>query len=138
MLQPNYNQFQNGMALKFDKDIYSMSASMPYVRGRESLVNNYITDIASLFQPAFHNISGNSFWLRADYDTFKKHFVRYWRNALGLSIEDSEKLKAIFDEEILAYEKAMKRVTASVFFEDDKAITVDDCLNAVYEVLRMV
>ena len=130
------NQFQNQMSTKFSLDVNSASANMENVRGREALVYEYIIDIASLFQPVRYG-SENPMGLYSDYDSFKKHFVRYWKNALDISRSDLDEIRDIFDEEMSSQESCKNRAVISVFFENGKALTVEDCLNAVYEVLKI-
>ena len=130
------NQFQNQMSTKFSLDVNSASANMENVRGREALVYEYIRDIASLFQPVRYG-SENPMGLYSDYDSFKKHFVRYWKHALDISRSDLDEIRDIFDEEMSSQESCKNRAVISVFFENGKALTVEDCLNAVYEVLKI-
>lgn len=94
------NQFQTHMCSKFNLDVTSASANMSNVRGRENIVYEYIRDIASLFQPVKYGMQENPMGLYSDYDSFKKHFVKYWKNALDLSREDLGEVKDIFDEEV--------------------------------------
>ena len=131
------NQFQNSMQAKFNVDISSTSAIMSYVRGKEDLVYKYISDMASLFQPVKYGL-GNPTGLYSDYDLFRRHFIKYWRNALDVSRKDSEEFGDIFDEEVSSQASCKNRNVASVFFENGKALTADDCLDAIYEVLKTV
>ena len=94
------NHFQTHMRTKFDLDVTSASANMSNVRGRENLVYEYIRDIASLFQPVRYGLQDNPMGLYSDYESFKKHFVRYWRNALDISRADSDKTSEMFDDEL--------------------------------------
>ena len=91
------NHFQTHMRAKFDLDVTSASANMSNVRGREDLVYEYIRDIASLFQPVRYGLQDNPMGLYSDYESFKKHLVRYWRNALDISRADSDKISEMFD-----------------------------------------
>lgn len=131
------NLFQNQMCTKFNLDVSSSSANMSNVRGRENLVYEYIRDIASLFQPIRYGLQENPMGIYSDYDTFKKHFVRYWKNALDISRADLDEIRDIFDEEMSSQESCKNRTVISVFFDNGKALTVEDCLNAIYEVLKM-
>ena len=130
------NQFQSFMQAKFDVDLNSELAIMSHIKGKEGLVYGYIRDIAVLFQPVRYG-SDNAMGLYSDYDTYKKHFIKYWRNAIGISRAESDELGNIFDEEVSKQENCKSRAVASVFFENGKALAADDCLNAIYEVLRM-
>ncbi len=132
------NQFQIHMWAKFNVDVSSASANMSNVRGKEKLVYEYVRDIASLFQPVRYGLQDNPMGLYSDYDSFKKHFVRYWKNALDISRADLDELRDIFDEEVSNQENCKNKAVTSVFFENGKALTIEDCLNAVYEVLKMV
>lgn len=132
------NQFQNHMLVQFNQDVNSTSANMSNVRGKENLVYEYIKDIFYLFQPVNYRRLENPSGLYADYDSFKKHFVKYWKNALDISREDLDEIRDIFDEELSTQESCKNRLVTSVFFEDGKALTIKDCLNAIYEVLKMV
>ncbi|RKJ42997.1 hypothetical protein D7X98_17915 [bacterium 1XD8-76] len=132
------NQFQNHMWSKFNLDITSASANMSNVKGKENLVYEYVRDIASLFQPAQYGLQDNPMGFYSDYDSFKKHFVRYWKRALDISQADLDKVRDIFDNELSNQESCKKRSITSVFFENGKALTIEDCLNAVYEVLETV
>lgn len=134
----NGNQFQIQMCTKFNMDVNSSSINMSSVRGRENLVYGYIRDIGSLFQPPQYNLKdGNPMGFYSGYDSFKKHFVRYWKNALNISKEDLNDLKDIYDEEVSSQESCRNTNAMSVFFENGKALTIDDCLNMIYEVLKM-
>ncbi len=126
------------MWAKFNVDVSSASANMSNVRGKEKLVYEYVRDIASLFQPVRYGLQDNPMGLYSDYDSFKKHFVRYWKNALDISRADLDELRDIFDEEVSSQENCKNKAVTSVFFENGKALTIEDCLNAVYEVLKMV
>lgn len=130
------NQFQSFMQVKFDVDLNSELAIMSHIKGNEELVYGYIRDIAVLFQPIRYGLD-NPMGLYSDYNSYRKHFIKYWRNAIGISREESDKLGNIFDEEVSKQENCKNRAVASVFFEDGKALAADDCLNAIYEVLRM-
>ncbi len=130
------NQFQNQMWTKFELDVRSASSHMPNIRGKEVLIYEYIRDIASLFLPTRYGLD-NPMGLYSDYDSFKKHFVKYWKNALGLSRDDMEKIRDIFDEEMSSQESNKNRAIISVYFENGQALTVEDCLSAIYEVLKM-
>lgn len=132
------NQFQNHMLVQFNQDIDSASANMANVRGRENLVYDYIRDIFFLFQTVNYRRLENPSGLYADYDCFKEHFVKYWENALDISKADLDEIRDIFDEELSAQESCKNRPITSVFFEDGKALTIKDCLNAIYEVLKMI
>ncbi len=129
------NQFQNYMLAKFNVDVYSTMKIISHVRGKEDLVHGYICEIGTLFQPANYNAE-NPAGLYSDYDSFRKHFVKYWRNALGLPREDSDELQGIFDEEISSQTACKNRAEASVFFENGNGLTATDCLNAIYEVFQ--
>lgn len=131
------NLYQNQMCTKFNLDVSSASANMSNVRGRENLVYEYIRDIASLFQPIRYGLQDNPMGIYSDYDTFKKHFVRYWKNALDISRADLDEIRDIFDEEMSSQESCKNRAVISVFFENGKALTIEDCLNAIYEVLKI-
>ena len=131
------NHFQTHMRAKFDLDVTSASANMSNVRGREDLVYEYIRDIASLFQPVRYGLQDNPMGLYSDYESFKKHFVRYWRNALDISRADSDKISEMFDDELTTQESCKNRVVTAVFFENGKALTIEDCLEAIYEVLKI-
>ena len=132
------NQFQNHMWAKFNLDITSTSANMSNVKGKENLVYEYVRDIASLFQPVRYGLQDNPMGLYSDYDSFKKHFVRYWKRALDISQTDLDEIRDIFDNELSNQESCKKLPITSVFFENGKALTIEDCLNAIYEVLETV
>lgn len=87
------NQFQSHMWTKFNLDINSASANMSNVRGKEKLVYEYVRDIASLFQPMRYGLQDNPMGLYSDYESFKKHFVRYWKNALDISRADLDEVR---------------------------------------------
>ena len=131
------NYFQTHMRAKFDLDVTSALANMSNVRGREDLVYEYIRDIASLFQPVRYGLQDNPMGLYSDYESFKKHFVRYWRNALDISRADSDKISEMFDDELTTQESCKNRVVTAVFVENGKALTIEDCLYAIYEVLKI-
>ena len=131
------NQFQRHMWTKFDLDITSASVNMSNVRGKEKLVYEYVRDIASLFQPMRYGLQDNPMGLYSDYESFKKHFVRYWKNALDISRADSDKISEMFDVELTTQESCKNRVVTAVFFENGKALTIEDCLYAIYEVLKI-
>ena len=132
------NQFQRHMLEQFNQDINLASAHMANVRGRENYVYDYIKDIFSLFQPVNYSRLENPSGLYADYDSFKEHFVKYWKNALDISKADLDEIRDIFDDELSTQESCKNRPITSVFFENGKALTIKDCLNAVYEVFKMV
>ena len=132
------NQFQNHMWAKFNLDITSTSANMSNVKGKENLVYEYVRDIASLFRPVQYGLQDNPMGLYSDYDSFKKHFVRYWKRALDISQTDLDEIRDIFDNELSNQESCKKLPITSVFFENGKALTIEDCLNAIYEVLETV
>ena len=132
------NQFQIQMCTKFNMYVNTSLINMSSVRGRENLVYGYIRDIGSLFQlPQYNLKDGNPMGFYSDYDSFKKHFVRYWKNALNISKEDLNDLKDIYDEEVSSQESCRNTGAMSVFFENGEALTIDDCLNMIYEVLKM-
>ena len=131
------NQFQRHMWMKFDLDITSASANMSNVRGKEKLVYEYVRDIESLFQPMRYGLQDNPMGLYSDYESFKKHFVRYWKNALDISRADLDEVRDIFDDVLSTQESCKNRAVTSVFFENGKALTIEDCLEAIYEVLKI-
>ena len=130
------NQFQNQMWTKFELDVRSASAHMSNIRGKEDLIYEYIRDIGSLFKPTRYGLD-NAMGLYSDYDSFKKHFVKYWKNALDLLREDMDEIRDIFEEEMSSQESCKDRAVMSVYFENGQALTVEDCLSAIYEVLKM-
>lgn len=132
------NQFQNHIWTKFNLDITSASANMSNVKGKEKLVYEYVRDISSLFQPVRYGLQDNPMGLYSDYESFKKHFVRYWKNALDISRADLDEVRDIFDDEVSTQESCKNRAVTSVFFENGKALAIEDCLNAIYEVLKIV
>lgn len=132
------NQFQNHIWTKFNLDITSASANMSNVKGKEKLVYEYVRDISSLFQPVRYGLQDNPMGLYSDYESFKKHFVRYWKNALDISRADLDEVRDIFDDEVSTQESCKNRAVTSVFFENGKALTIEGCLNAIYEVLKIV
>ena len=131
------NHFQTHMRTKFDLDVTSASANMSNVRGKEKLVYEYVRDIASLFQPMRYGLQDNPMGLYSDYESFKKHFVRYWKNALDISRADLDEVRNIFDDVLSTQESCKNRAVTSVFFENGKALTIEDCLEAIYEVLKI-
>ena len=131
------NQFQRHMWTKFDLVFTSASVNMSNVRGKEKLVYEYVRDIASLFQPMRYGLQDNPMGLYSDYESFKKHFVRYWKNALDISRADLDEVRDIFDDEVSTQESCKNRAVTSVFFENGKALTIEDCLEAIYEVLKI-
>lgn len=131
------NHFQSHMWAKFNVDNSSTLASMANAKGRENLVYGYIMEIASLFHLMRYGLQENPIGLYSDYDTFKRHFVRYWRNALDISKADLDEIRDIFDEEISSQESCKNRAITSVFFDNGKALMIEDCLCAIYEVLKM-
>ena len=131
------NQFQNHIWTKFNLDITSASANMSNVKGKEKLVYEYVRDISSLFQPVRYGLQDNPMGLYSDYESFKKHFVRYWRNTLDISRADSDKISEMFDDELTTQESCKNRSITAVFFENGKALTIEDCLYAIYEVLKI-
>lgn len=58
-----------------------------------SEVYEYVRDIASLFQPMRYGLQDNPMGLYSDYESFKKHFVRYWKNALDISRADLDEVR---------------------------------------------
>ena len=112
------NQFQIQMCTKFNMDVNTSLINMSSVRGRENLVYGYIRDIGSLFQlPQYNLKDGNPMGFYSDYD-----------------LND---LKDIYDEEVSSQESCRNTGAMSVFFENGEALTIDDCLNMIYEVLKM-
>ena len=102
-----------------------------------SEVYEYVRDIASLFQPMRYGLQDNPMGLYSDYESFKKHFVRYWKNALDISRADLDEVRNIFDDVLSTQESCKNRAVTSVFFENGKALTIEDCLEAIYEVLKI-
>ena len=138
-MQQNFiigNGFQRHMNAKFNVDINSASSTMANVRGKENFVYEYINKLASIFQPVRYGTENPS-GLYADYNTFKRDFVRYWRNALDIPRPDSKELEEIFDDAVTTQESCRNINTTSVFFENGKALSIDDCLYAIYEVFKM-
>lgn len=130
------NQFQRHMWTKFDLDITSASVNMSNVRGKEKLVYEYVRDIASLFQPMRYGLQDNPMGLYSDYESFKKHFVRYWKNALDISRADLDEVRNIFDD-VYPLRRVAKSGCHISVFENGKALTIEDCLEAIYEVLKI-
>ena len=129
------NQFQSYMQAKFNADLTSALEIISHVRGKESLVYGYIREIADLFRPVKYGLD-NPFGLYSDYESFRRHFVKYWRNALDIPREDSDELRDIFDEEVSSQKSCKNGDASSVLFENGKRLTATDCLNAIYEVFQ--
>lgn len=129
------NQFQSYMQAKFNADLNSTLKVISHVRGKEALVYGYISEIADLFQPVNY-VLGNPSGLYSDYESFSRHFVKYWRNALDIPREDSDELKDIFDEGVSSQKICKNGDASSVLFENGKRLTATDCLNAIYEVFQ--
>lgn len=77
----------------------SASAHISSIREKEVLIYEYIRDIGSLFQPMRYSLD-NPMGLYSDYNFFKKHFVKFWKNALDLCRDDMDDIRDIFDEEM--------------------------------------
>lgn len=131
------NAFQRYVGAKFGVDINSTSAVMANVKGKENLVYDYINNMASVFQVVKYGLE-NPNGLYADYNSFKKDFVRYWKNALDISRDELGELEDIFDDAVTTQESCRNRAAVAVFFEDGKALIAEDCLYAIYDVLKMV
>lgn len=132
------NQFQSYMEAKFFEALSSASAIMSNVRGKENLVYEYINKMGACIQQPKYDMHGNPNGLYADYALFKRDFVGYWRRALGLSIADTQQLEVIFDNAVISQEQCKKLATISLYFENGSALTVDDCLTAIYDVMELV
>ena len=129
------NQFQSYMQVKFNADLNSTLKVISHVRGKEALVYGYISEIADLFQPVNY-VLGNPSGLYSDYESFRRYFVKYWRNALDIPREDSDELKDIFDEGVSSQKSCKNGDASSELFENGKRLTATDCLNAIYEVFQ--
>lgn len=114
------NQFQSHMWMKFNLDINSASANMSNVRGKEKLVYEYVRDIASLFQPMRYGLQDNPMGLYSDYESFKKHFVRYWKNALDISRADLDEVRDIFDDVLSTQESCKIKLLHQCFLKTVK------------------
>lgn len=123
---PMPTEFQERMKSKFNSDLFSKKAIVQNITGREDLVKGYITDL--------YNAVDVGVYLCADYEEFRKHFVKYWRQALDIPRENISELKEIFDEELVSGLKS-KNLDQVITFETGMAISADDLLDAVYEVL---
>ena len=127
------------MGTIFNGDILSNSASMSNVRGKENLVYEYINKMGSCIQqPLRFDVNGNPSGLYADYSNFKDYFVKYWRRALDIARTDKQQLEEILDEAVISQEQSKKLNTIAIYFEDGNALTAEECLNAIYDVLEIV
>lgn len=132
------NQFQSYMEAKFYEALPSTSAIMSNVRGKENLVYEYINKMGACIQQPKYDMHGNPNGLYANYALFKRDFVGYWRRALGISITGAQQLEAIFDDAVISQEQCKNLATISLYFENGSALTVNDCLTAIYDVLKLV
>ena len=48
-----------------------------------------------------------------------------------------DEVRNIFDDVLSTQESCKNRAVTSVFFENGKALTIEDCLEAIYEVLKI-
>ena len=133
------NQFQRDMGIKFNSDLLSASALTPSVREKEDLVYEYIKNMNSYIQqPMGFSANGNPSGLYADYSDFKNRFVKYWRRTLHIAMTDKQQLEDIFDEAIISQEQSKNCNITAIYFENGNALTVGDCLNAVYDAIEIV
>lgn len=133
------SQFQIHMGIIFNRDILSNSASMLNVKGKENLVYEYINKMSSCIQqPMRFDDNGSPSGLYADYSDFKDHFVKYWRRALHIARTDKQQLEDILDEAVISQEQSKNLNITSIYFENGNALTVEDCLSAIYDVLEIV
>lgn len=51
--------------------------------------------------------------------------------------KDKDGVRDIFDDVLSTQESCKNRAVTSVFFENGKALTIEDCLEAIYEVLKI-
>ncbi len=133
------NQFQRDMGIKFNSALLSTSVITPSVREKENLVYEYIKNLgACIQQPTRFDANGNPSGLYADYSNFKDHFVKYWRRALHIAMTDKQQLEDILDEAVISQEQSKNLNITSIYFENGNALTVEDCLSAIYDVLEIV
>lgn len=129
------NRFQTYMNTKYNLDLGSASAAIQRVKGKEDLVYEYIMAIASNFRAPHYNENPSDFY--ADYSVLKKDFVSYWRRALDIEKKDSQQIEEIFDDALITQEQSTGLATVKVFFENGQALTAENCLYAIYDVLDL-
>ena len=129
------NRFQTHMNTKFNLDLNSTSVTMQRVNGKKDLVYEHIMAIASNFRAPHYNENPSDFY--ADYSMLKKDFVNYWRRALGIAKTDSQQIEEIFDDALITQEQSNGLATVKVLFENGQALTVENCLYAIYDVLEL-
>lgn len=129
------NRFQTHMNTKFNLDLNSVSVAMQRVKGKEDLVYEYIMAMASNFRVPNYNENPSDFY--ADYNLFKKDFVNYWRRVLDIAKTDSQQIEEIFDDVLITQEQSQGLATVKVLFENGQALTAEDCLYAIYDVLEL-
>lgn len=129
------NRFQTHMNTKFNLDLNSASATMQKIKGKEDLVYEYIMAIASIFRAPNYNESPSDFY--ADYSMYKKDFVNYWRRALDIAKADSQQIEEIFDDALITQEQSKGLATVKILFENGQALTAENCLYAIYDVLDL-
>lgn len=130
---PLPTKFQERMRSKLNSDFLSKKAIMQNVTGREDMVKKFILDLYGNDLVEF-KCDKVGVYLSANYDEYKKHFIKFWRQALDISRDNIGELNDIFDEELVAFEKC-KDYEWAVVFENGMTISADDLLDAVYEVL---
>ncbi|MCM1087159.1 MAG: hypothetical protein NC419_03315 [Muribaculaceae bacterium] len=88
--------------------------------------------------PMMYDVNRNPSGLYADYSNFKNHFVKYWRRALNIARTDEHQIENILDEAIISQEQSKNLNITSIYFEDENALTTEDCLSAIYDVIEIV
>ena len=129
------NRFQTHMNTKFNLDLNSALTSMQKVKGKEDLVYEYIIAIASIFRAPSYNENPSDFY--ANYSVYKKDFVSYWRRALDIAKADSQQIEEIFDDALITQEQSKGLATVKILFENGQALTAENCLYAIYDVLEL-
>lgn len=124
-------QFQVRMRTKLSYDLLSTKAIMQNVIGREDLVKEYIIDLGNVIVPFDYD---SQTLAAANYEEFRKHFVKFWRQALDIPRDSINELKDIFDDELVNLFRC-KDAALAVIFDTKMTISADDLLDAVYEVL---
>lgn len=137
MIQNYYaNTFQMNLLIKCNYRMSQMMYDNTLFSRYQYLFREFIDDIGDLVRTDYRYGCGNPSGLYSDYALFKRRFVSFWSRRLYIADNDKQELEAMFDSILIPQDCCRNINATTVFFDNGLALSVDECMNAMCDVIE--
>lgn len=130
------NAYQDCMRELFDRDLVYAVVPIPQIWGREYLVYSYISRLGQCFEDMeYRTLALSPYVIYTSLAAFKKNFVTFWSNVLDIEYSKELLIERVLDKRIVDKQLVRHIPQASLVFDNGGALTAQDCLNAIYDLM---